>query len=948
MMSIKIRLCLALSQIFNRKYFLWVPLLTLGFSSLNAQQVIQEGNALYLSNTLMVKLKSSTTSAQLNKILSKHSVISTKEIFPSSGKLNKADGSDILSGIYLVNYNSTEDPASLSAEISKLPEILWAEPKFVRTVCYSPSDSLFLDGKQENLAQIDATKAWDISTGNKKIIIGIIDIGVDWMHPDLAANIYKENGSLIPGSDLGGLHGILDDDPSEDIDSNQHYHGTLIAGIASAVTDNEIGVASIGFNCSIMPVKASKDDSRITGIPIVLYGFEGIKWAADHGANIINCSWGGYPYSSYEQSIIDYAIAKGAIIVASYGNDSSLGNFYPASYKGVLSVGWLETGVGVKTVNPGANYGESVKVFAPGTNIYSTWQRQTKSSPGIYVAGSGSSISAPLVSGLAGLVWSKFPFYTPMQVLERIRVTSEFIDDYNESKYRNLLGHGLINASRAVDETIRAISIRADSIHFEGSGNQEGIFGPGEEVSVKMNFTNYLSTVDNVTVKLTTTDNYITIENSTFNTGPMDTLTTISNVSNEFKFRIDRNTPDNHIVHFLLVYSNGTDYKDFQWTTMKITDSYYTHSNNNITLTVTSKGTLGFNDFPYNLVGEGFKYKGSGNLMFEGALMYGVSSTQVMDEARILDQQKKDFMYSAPIKTWSDEDASIGIYYFSDSGAVTNALGVKTTQASLSYTKDSESNYIMLISRLFNSYSQDIKQLYAGYFIDWNIPESNYYEDTTYFDNVNKIAITYNISNPSTPYTAMSLISSRKDFGFYAIDNNLTSGPVQINDANGFSDEEKWYALSNGVKRSSAGVGDISYVISGGPYDIPAGQDIQVIFAIAAGSTLMEVIYAIKACRVRFGVEPEEPIPLVFQLFQNYPNPFNPSTTIQYNLAKGSRMNIVVYDLLGREVAILVDETKKAGSYQVTWNASSFASGIYFYRLQAGDYIETKKLLLLK
>ena len=608
-----------LSQTLIRKYFLLALLLTLAITSISAQQVIREGKTLYLSNTIIVKVKNGTTPAQLNKTLAGFSVNSAKEIYPSYDILNKTAGTDILTGIYLVKYNTLEDPVKLAARVAKLPGVLWAEPKFVRRVCYTPSDSLFINGKQNNLTQIDATDAWNITKGNKNIIIGIVDIGVDWLHPDLAANIYKENGSLIPGSDLGGLHGTADDDPSEDIDPGQHYHGTFVAGIASAVTDNKIGIASIGFNCSILPVKVSEDDSRLNGVPEILYGFEGIKWAADHGAKVINCSWGGYTHSSYEQSIIDYALAKGAVVVAAYGNDSLSTNFYPAAYKGVLSVGWLNTGVGVKTVNPEANYGENVKVFAPGSDIYSTWQRPTKSSPGIYVEGRGSSMSAPLVSGLAGLVWSKFPFYTPMQVEERIRVTSDYIDDYNGNSYKNLLGHGVINAFRAVDESFKAISIRADSIHFTGSGNQEGIFGAGEEISVKIDYINYLASVENVTVTLTTTDSYVTIENGTFNTGPMDTLTTISNESNEFKFRIAKNAPYNHTVHFLLQYSNGTDYYDFQWMNMKISNSYYTHSKSNITLTVTSKGTLGFNDFPYNFAGEGFEIHGKRKFNVRGS-----------------------------------------------------------------------------------------------------------------------------------------------------------------------------------------------------------------------------------------------------------------------------------------------------------------------------------------
>ncbi|HSR18997.1 MAG TPA: T9SS type A sorting domain-containing protein, partial [Ignavibacteriaceae bacterium] len=632
---------------------------------------------------------------------------------------------------------------------------------------------------------------------------------------------------------------------------------------------------------------------------------------------------------------------------------SSNTDFYPAAYNGVLSVGWLNTGIGIKTINLGANYGKNVKVFAPGSRIYSTWQRPDPSSPGNYRAAGGSSAAAPLVSGLTGLVWSSFPFYTSGQVAERIRVTSDYIDDYNESSYRYLLGHGVINASRAVDRNIKVISVRADNIRFTGSANQEGIFGPGEEVSASIDFTNYLAKVDNVTITLTTADSYVTIENSTFNTGPMDTLTTISNESNEFRFKIAGNIPDNHTIYFLLKYSNGTDYNDFQWTNIKITSSYYTSSINNITLTVTSKGTIGFNDYPFNQSGEGFKYRGSENLMFEGALMFGTGSTKIMNATRIIDRQKQDFVYTGELKTIFDEEFFYGSTHFSDAGAGIRALGIQINQSSLSFAETPDNNnYIILISELNNETSEDIEQLYAGYFIDWNIPESSYKTNTTYFDTVNNIAIAYNTSNSTLPYTAMSIIPRKKGFGFYAIDNKATSGMVQIGDSNGFSDAEKWYALSNGLKEISAGIGDISYVISGGPYNIPAGQEINVEFVIGAGSTLQEAITAVKAGRKRLGDSSDvvEEKPTAFHLDQNFPNPFNSATVINYKLAENRMVTLKIYDILGRIVATLVDEFQHAGDYkvQLSTNNNQLSSGVYFYRLAAGSFSSTKKMILVK
>ena len=940
----------------GRKYLLSVLFIIVTTLSLSAQYVIKNGKSLYLSNSIILKAGNGITQAQLNKTLAKFSINSAQEMYPSNNIPNKIKGTDVLNGIYLVKYNTAEDPQKLADEVAKMPGVLWAEPQYVRKVCYTPSDSLFLAGDQDNLIQINALHAWDITKGNKKIIIGIVDTGVDWRHPDLLANIYMVGDSLIPGCDLGGLNGVADNDPSEDVSPNGKYHGTLCAGVAGAVTGNGIGIASVGYNCSILPVKASMGNFRDEyGTPYIIYGAAGIKWAADHGAKVINCSWGGYNYSAYEQSVIDYALAKGAVVVAAAGNDSSMENFYPADYKGVLSVGWLKTGIGVKTIDTASNYGEIPEVFAPGSDIYSTDQRPEISSPGLYRFVSGTSVSAPQVSGLAGLVMSVFPSFTPEQVEERIRVTSDYIDDYNASAYKNLLGHGLINAYRAVDKNVNAVSVRATDILFTDSVNNTVNFKPGEEVSIKMNFINYLASVNNVKVTLTANDGYVTIENGTFDTGPMDTLATVSDESNLFKFKISEDVVYNHTIHFLLKYSDGAGYNDFQWIDLKVNEIsrpvYTTNKTSLIKLTVTSTGDLAFDDYPYNKEGEGFKYRNSENLMNEGAFMYGTDPLKVMDGAHITNRQSKDFTFIDPVETSTMSGMQRSYSIFSDSGAGENALGIFTVLETYTTDQTGDNNYAMLIATLYNNTSEPIYGLYAGYYIDWDIPESDPEEDTTYFDNVNKFAVAYNLKDPSVPITGAALISDDKNFGYCAIDNNAVTGNVVFNDGNGFSDKEKWYALSNGVVNSSVKTGNISYVISGGPYYIPAQKSKIVAFTIAAGSTLQEVIDAVKESRRKYNVD-IEPIqkPIAYQLDQNYPNPFNPSTIIGYHLPTNCMVTLKVYDILGREVATLVNELQKGGNYKVLFSADKYrlASGVYFYRLSAGSYSFVKKMIILK
>jgi serine protease len=933
-------------------------LLVLINSLIYGQQIIRRGNAEYVSNLLIVKVKNSYSgdAPSLGKVLGKYSAAETVQLFPprSSAILNK--GESALSRIYSVRFLKGGDPVDLAKKISKLSQIEWAEPKYVHRVTYTPNDSIYILKPQQqlNLARIFADSAWNVTRGDKKIIIGIVDTGVDWYHPDLNANILRDQNGNMVGTDLGGLNGTPDNDPREDIVPGGGYHGTHVAGIADAVTDNGIGVASIGFGCSLLPVKASRSDMRsANGDPYIYYGPEGVKWAADHGANVINCSWGDYTYSLYEQSIIDYAVSKGALVVAAAGNDAKTDPFYPASYKGVLSVAWLNSISDM--LYPQANYGRNIKVCAPGTFIVSTWQEGTNPSDPkfLYNTISGSSMSAPLVAGLAGLVFSKFPGYSPLQVAEQIRVTSDSIDNVNSASLKHLLGSGRINAYRAVSKT-NAISVRADSVSFIDNGNKNGLLESGEEAFIYVKFTNYLSAIPNLTVKLVTDDKNVYLENSTFAAGSLNTMDTVANSSGLFKFRISQNAPVNYDLNFQLLFS-APNYSDFQWIKTTINPTYASHNNNNITLSVTSKGTLGFNDFPNDLQGDGFKFKGGENLMFEGAFMYGTGPAKVMNEARVIQDPTTDFSIITPIKITASNSEQNGYTAFSDSGAGSNALGIETRLSTISYSQAPNDSYVILNNSLLNTTNQNITNLYAGYFIDWDIPSSGYDQDTTYFDPVDKYAVAYNVKDKTVALTGVALLSGT-GYGYCGINNDATTGDINFGDADGFSDSEKWFALSNGVKDKSAGVGDISLVVSGGPYTIPAKQSINVAFSIAGGATLDDLTKAIRQSRNQYTPVNELPgrnIPIEYKLDQNYPNPFNPSTIISYQIPSGNYVTLKVYDVLGREVSVLVNEFKQAGSYKVMFNvetrhASSLPSGVYFYTMTAGEFVQTKKMILLK
>ena len=332
------------------------------------------------------------------------------------------------------------------------------------------------------------------------------------------------------------------------------------------------------------------------------------------------------------QETINYAISKGALVVCAAGNDNSSELFYPADFDGVLCV----AATGSNDVKASfSNYGENIGVCAPGSSIYSTWQ------PDTYATLTGTSMASPLAAGVAALVTGKFPQYTPEQVREQLRVNCDDISSMNPS-YINLLGAGRVNAFKSVSD-INSESVRAIQVTFSDDapgGNNNGVLEPGETITIHIQFKNYLSPASALAVSLESKNSYSTVVNGVFNEGAVGTLQTFDNSSSSFTFTLSQSMPNNTPLDFLLHFSDGS-YSDIQWISAIGNPNYATQVGNDISLTITSTGNLGFNDYPNNLQGSGFHYSGGPNYMFEGSLMLANSSYRVVDQVRILQKRKK-------------------------------------------------------------------------------------------------------------------------------------------------------------------------------------------------------------------------------------------------------------------------------------------------------------------
>jgi serine protease len=935
-------------------------------------------NSEYLQGRIIIKLMSDVVApragaafgiASIDDALTSLSVSRVEPMFPPE-VARKSRGEVDLSRFYVVLYTAPVDPFYAADQFSHVDEVHYAEPWFIYPVngvnpvnsasdnpMYIPNDPSF--PSQYGLTLIRAPQAWDITFGDTSVVIGIIDTGVELNHPDLAANIWNNPGETgldannndkrfngidddgngyiddWRGWDFGGAdyNNIVPDNNPNPTGSNNN-HGTHVAGIASAVTDNAVGVAGTGFRCRLLAVKTTADnDTRAPGgLAYIIAGFPGIAYAALMGADVMNCSWGGGGGSQFEQDIINYATAQGTLVVAAAGNDNSSQAFFPASYANVISVA-ATTSTDAKASF--SNYGIAVDVSAPGSSILSTLY------PGTYANFSGTSMASPFAAGTVALVKSVYPSYGSLQLGEKVRVSCDNINGVNPS-YVDLLGKGRINAYRAVTES--SPSVRA--YNFAYTDNNNGIPEPNDTLSLFFTFINYLSSTTNATVTLTTTSSYLTILNNSFTVGALGTFDTIRNVSAPLRVRVNSNAPQGHLATLKLTISDG-GYGDFQWFTLLVNPTFQTHNVGNVVVTMTNNGRIGFNDYYANMQGVGFIYPSSGvNHIFEGGLILGTSSTRLVNNIRQNSQTVQDNDFQArtiyQLQTPGVISHQDGYTWYSDSLApATNRIGVRVDEYSYAFSDPNNDDYVIARYDITNISGSAISNLYIGLFFDWDI--ASYSTNRTGYDGTRSLAYAWDNNTPTAPYIGVRALDSAAGC------RGLINTSLTIDRA------AKWNWISGGFSQSTVGPGDIFYVISSGPYALGVGERRMVGFAMTGGTNLAELQTHADAARTKWdvirslvSVGEDETMPRAFDLKQNYPNPFNPSTNIRFDVPVSAFVSLKVYNVLGQEVASLVNEIKQPGDYEVLFDAVGFTSGVYFYRMSAGAFVQTKKLILLR
>lgn len=820
-----------------------------------------------LKNKLMVKIKSNT----INKLEQVSASFKTKNI-ERRFNLSQADAQMRpikkmkANTIRLQDWYEVEIPTSMRVEeaihyYQSQDFVEYAEPiypNYILAPPYYPNDPVM--SAQWQLSESQLYAAWGLNKGDTSTVIGIVDTGVNFNHTDL------KNQIQVNYAEKYGQTGV-DDDNNGYVDDILGYsfgymspdvrdyngHGTGVTGMAAATTDDGNGVAGTSYNCRFLPVGVFSGSQ-------VINMYDGILYAAERGCKVINVSIGrpnlGF---QWEQDVIDYVtLVKDALVVAAAGNTNLELDFYPASYKHVLSVAHSQPG-GPRHSGSYSNY---VDVMAPGSNVFTT-----------NVAGfgpekaTGSSYASPFVAGIAALVRSAFPTLSAVQVGELIRVTSD--DRYSlpqNAPFYEKLGKGRVNAFRALSEEMSAKSLRMDNFSYFGKNGQVAF--SGDTITLEADFINYLNPVtQNGKVIISTSSPHIRLVDSVFNIGAMARMQQKNNTTLPLRFIVNQNAPLGVEVKFRLGFSD-TNYSDYQYFEIPINAPYLAVPFNTINFTLTGNGRAGYYDI-YNRLGSGVKSNNSQTLQ-EGGLIVGKSTTKVSDN--VLTNmggvyKDDDFkMIDIPRITEKTPFFTKAISKFADTlGSIVPPVGVHVKHTVKGRTNTPDHQYIILEYEFTNISGALMDSMNVGLYYDWNL--GDYKRNFADWDNTRQFGYVFGAG--TSGYAGIKAIDDNRTY--FALDfQNVGGNNINVND--GFTSAEKYQSVSTGVARKRAGFntggGDVAHIVGTVLHNFDINETRKVTFIVMIAPTLAGLIDAHDAALLTTSSSSSvSPIPIVTNTF---------------------------------------------------------------------------------
>jgi len=932
-------------------------------------------------------------------------VISLARAFPMAVPLHDVDvaaGKVDLSQIHFGTIPSGMNPVEVAARLADLPQVEYAEPKYYSYTCDVPNDSDYPATQQVYFDRMNVPSGWTLQKGSADVVIATVDAGTNWQHPDLQENIWVNPGEDLnhdgvfqqfsgPGGDLNFVdddhNGFVDDvvgwnftdstnDPQGILPGNAN-HGTKTASVFGAVTNNGQGMAGTSWNCRIMAVCAGDPeiDNR------VLDGFKGIEYAARMGAHVINCSWarpgGTATFSEYEQDIVTAATQAGALIVSAAGNSKGQNldqiPFYPASYDHVLSVGATEDTT--DAIADFSNLGLNV-LFAPGRNI------RVALDNGSYGTDQSTSAASPLVAGLAGLLKAAHPGWTPEQIAEQIRMTADPIDGSNPA-LAGSIGHGRVNFYRALSEVHSGVVVVAGSFHKLSDTTTN--FMAGDTVILSVKLKNVLTiAAENLSFSVSVDPAALTLLAPILDPTRLDAD---AEDSLDIAFRVGDDVRGQD-VYVKLSWSANADEWDARmfkttvyartgiWKRQTSPTSYPLYSVHAVSRSVAwAAGFTGDFFVGYSPVvlrttdgGDNWAIENSDLPGIAAACIFAIDSLHawvggggwggvifatVNGGLSWTEQKYPPPQSGYAIRGFWFFDAADG-YALGDTGTTGRFAVLRTSDGGATWTHLANEPVAGAgVYTVVNAiYCTDKQHVWFG------ASNSLVYRTTDGGGTWSSGTVgTHELIALAMRDDSVGIACMKYEPPLFG---RTTDGGATWQTLAAVKPDRGWgVAFPVGSKAWVAGESTVacspdhgaSWVLertepfSGGLAAISFSDSANGWMVTNRGEILR---YHDRSVTVAVPLERGGELPVQALLQQNYPNPFNPSTTIKYKLPKSSEVRLSVYDMLGREVSVLVNEKRNAGVHEVKFDGSNLASGVYFYRLQAGDFVQTRKLLLLR
>jgi subtilisin family serine protease len=791
---------------------------------------------------------------------------------------------------------------------------------------------------------------WNLGITGVGRLVCSFDTGVESDHPALTGN-WRGNHAPLSASWFSTISPDLL--PYDKSDHGTHTMGT-VCGFAGSDT---IGVAP---GAEWITAGVIDQGKSLTGtFADILAAFQwvlnpdGDSTTFDDVPDVILNSW-GVPATLFDPcdetffAAIDNVEAAGIVCVFAAGNEgpnaSTLRN--PASRAtsplNSFSVGAVDNNKVVADFSsrgPGGCGLGAIKpeVVAPGVAIRSA------SSAGGYKTMTGTSMAAPFVAGMVALCRQ----YNPNSTVEEIKwAIINSAEDLGTPGEDNAYGYGLPDGSRILDylSDPETPHFRLAAVSIEG----DGVAMPGESFDLRLTVTRTTGSVERVAGLLgahVADDILIPGDSADFVFG---TAGTTALATQAYRVNFGDLLLNGSTVDLSLVLRDGTG-AVYDTLTVTLPVGYEpvgtiaSQAAGLLELTVSDFGQYGLAPGSiYNVGGQGLRWDGSENLLFESGLIVGRNALQLSSSVRGADGAftPSDFV---PVESlseeWTDEDLAVHRSAVMADDLADVTIPVQISQQSSYYAGD---DIVIMRYRLVNTDLATLSNLYFGFLADFDLPGTS---ETVTYDLDQTLVTQAGTEGPSVGLVALNWLTGLKV---------VSNGDSKA----GFTAADKFDLISSPTNiQANLGL-DLMVLLTGGPFTIAPGDSVEIALAILGGSNQQSVAQLAGRARDLYLIptsvnNSDDILPSGYLLSQNYPNPFNPTTTIGFELPVSSEVTMEIFNLLGQQVRQLHSGRLSAGSHTMIWDARNesgqeVASGVYLYRLSTPEYTQARKMVLLR